>query len=83
MPIKVDPNSIGVLQSRPPNPFTPKLSNSQFGPNGSIWKFLAYTLVYPSEGGGGENWERSTHKPQKLGCPIHVHHYFTPKIFDL
>ena len=56
MPIKVDPNSIGVLQSRPPNPFTPKLSNSQFGPNGSIWKFLAYTLVYPSEG-GGVNWE--------------------------
>ena len=53
MPIKVDPNSIGVLQSRSPNPFTPKLSNSQFGPNGSIWEFLAYTLVYPSEGGGG------------------------------
>ena len=87
MPIKVDPNSIGVLQSRPPNPFTPKLSNSQFGPNGSIWKFLAYTLVYPSEGGGGrigrdlptnpKNWVvpsmcTTILPPKYLICNFHV-----------
>ena len=46
MPIKVDPSPIGALQSRPPNPFAPKLRNSQFGPNGLIWKFLAHTLTY-------------------------------------
>ena len=43
MPIKVGPNSIGDLQSSPPNPFAPKLRNAQFGPNGSNWKFLAHT----------------------------------------
>ena len=44
MPIKVDPNRIGALQSRSPKPFAPKLRNSQFGPNGSIRKFLAHAL---------------------------------------
>ena len=43
MPIKVGPNSIGALQSSPPNPFAPKLRNAQFGPNDSNWKFLAHT----------------------------------------
>ena len=45
MPIKVGPNPIGALQSRIPNPFAPKLRNSQFGPNGSSWNFLAHTLI--------------------------------------
>ena len=44
MPIKVGPIPIGALQSRPPNPFAPKLINSQFGLNNSNWKFLAHTL---------------------------------------
>ena len=39
------PNSIGTLQSKPPNPPAPKLRNSQFGPNGPNWKFVAHTLV--------------------------------------
>ena len=39
------PNSIGTLQSKPPNPPAPKLRNSQFGSNGPNWKFLAHTLI--------------------------------------
>ena len=44
MSIKVGPNTIGALQSRISNPFAPKLRNSQFGPNGTNWKFLAHTM---------------------------------------
>ena len=44
MPIKVGQNPIGALQNKPPNPFAPKLKNSQFGPNDSNWKFLANTM---------------------------------------
>ena len=45
MPVKVDLNPIGALQNRSPNPIAPKLRNFQFGPNSSIWKFLAHTLL--------------------------------------
>ena len=62
MPIKVNPNPIGALQSRPINPF-----------NSTIWKFLAYTLVYPTEGGGGGRIGRDPPTNPKIGlshpCP--------------
>ena len=41
-------DSIGTLQSKPPNPPATKLRNSQFGPNGPNWKFLAHTLPTPN-----------------------------------